>query len=96
MRFLLKRLTEKIMKFKIKRQIHLVFLISIVLPILLVGAFPLFYIGSVMTTQYNEVVGSVVIGENGRVYSYTDKYLQSNSGTILDIAREHEEKVVLS
>lgn len=93
MRYLLTRLTEKIMKYKIKKQIHFVFIMSIVLPIMLVGAFPLFYTGSVMTTQYNEVVGSVVLDDTGKVYSSTDNELKANSGQILELAKEHADVI---
>ncbi len=53
----------------------------------------MFYIGTVIGTHYDEIVGSIELDENGRVYSYTDKYLLDNSGKILEFVKNHEEVI---
>lgn len=93
MRYLLKILTEKIMKNKIKKQFNFIFIISIIVPVLLIGAFPLFYIGTVKATQKENAVGIVVIDDAGTSYNRTNAFPQDYVDFLLESIRENPDAI---
>lgn len=95
MKYLLKILTERIMKNKIKKQFNYIFIISIIIPVLLIGSFPLIYIGTVMGTQSERALGVMEFDEDGIIYTSADneKVLQNNFEQIRSKAHNYADKI---